>query len=564
MTTLIENYVNRVDFDSYDDFNENFDFVIPENFNFAYDIVDKYAAIDPNKIALVWCNDEGEERIFTFADMKEYSDRAANFFKSCGINKGDAVMLTLKNRYEFWFSMVALHKIGAMAIPATHMLKEKDITYRIENASIKMVVSVNDPVLIDNYIEAEKCLNESNNNNEYNGFKKAIVGDIDSNYSKLEANGWMDFEKEVENASAKWERPTGEEATKNDDKFLIYFSSGTTGLPKMVLHDFTYPIGHIITAKYWHNVVEDGLHHTSADTGWAKTGWGSIYGQWICGTGIFIYDYDRFNGLNLIQKVEKYKVTTFCAPPTIYRFLIKEDLSSYDFSNITHASTAGEPLNDEVFKQFYDITGLKIYEGFGQSESAILVGNFKYLEPKPGSMGKPSPRTNIELLDENYNIVDIGEKGEITVNIEEGVPPGLFKRYYRDLERTRESWYGSHYHTGDTAWMDEDGYYWFVGRNDDIIKSSGYRIGPFEVESALISHPSVLECAITGVPHDIRGQVVKATIVLAKGYEESDELKKELQDHVKNITAPYKYPRIVEFVDELPKTISGKIIRKDI
>ncbi|MGL4669670.1 MAG: AMP-binding protein [Methanobacteriaceae archaeon] len=561
MTTLIENYVNRVDFDSYEDFKENFDFVIPENFNFAYDIVDKYAEIDPNKIALIWCNDDGEEYTFTFADMKKYSDKAANFFKSCGIVKGDAVMLTLKNRYEFWFSIVALHKIGAIAIPATHMLKEKDITYRIENASVKMIVSVNDPVLIKNYIKSQEELGTD--------FKKAIILDSQSGTTNGNINdnlleNWYDFQKEVENAHDVWERPTGEESTKNDDKFLIFFSSGTTGLPKMVLHDFTYPIGHIITAKYWHDVVEDGLHHTSADTGWAKTGWGSIYGQWICGTGIFIYDYDRFNGLNLIQKVEKYKVTTFCAPPTIYRFLIKEDLSIYDFSNISHASTAGEPLNDEVFKQFYDITGLKIYEGFGQSESNVLIGNFKYLDPKPGSMGKPSPRTNIELLDEDYNIVDIGEKGEITVNIDYGVPPGLFKRYYRDLERTRESWYGSHYHTGDTAWMDEDGYYWFVGRNDDIIKSSGYRIGPFEVESALISHPSVLECAITGAPHDIRGQVVKATIILAKGYVASEELKKELQDHVKYITAPYKYPRIVEFVDELPKTISGKIIRKDI
>ncbi|MCL2115448.1 MAG: AMP-binding protein [Methanobrevibacter sp.] len=547
MSSLIKNYVNRVDFDSYDDFKKNFDFKVPENFNFAYDVVDRYAKENPEKIALVWCNDEGEEESFTFEEMKRYSDKAANLIKSYNIKKGDKVMLTLKNRYEFWFTIIALHKIGAIPIPATHMLKKKDIVYRIEKATITMIISVDDPQLLAEFDKSESELGVN--------LKKLVVSGSGNSFE-----GWDDFKSSLEKADDKFNRPTGEEATKNQDIMIIYFSSGTSGQPKMVAHDFVYPISHIITSKYWHNAIEDGLHHTSADTGWMKAVWGGLYGQWIVGTGVFIYDYDRFNALNLVEKLEKYKVNTFCAPPTIYRFLIKEDLSKYDFSNLKYCTTAGEPLNPEVYNKVQDIFGLKLKEAFGQTETVVSIANFIWMDPKPGSMGKPAPIFDVELLDDNYNNVDVGDEGEISLKID-SIPPGLFMGYYRDEEKTKEVWHDGYYSTGDTAWKDEDGYLWFVGRIDDIIKSSGYRIGPFEVESALISHPSVLECAITGTPDTIRGQIVKATIVLVKGYEPSDELKKELQNHVKKETAPYKYPRVIEFVDELPKTISGKIRR---
>ena len=547
MSSLIKNYVNRVDFDSYDDFKKNFDFKVPENFNFAYDVVDRYAKENPEKIALVWCNDEGEEESFTFEEMKRYSDKAANLIKSYNIKKGDKVMLTLKNRYEFWFTIIALHKIGAIPIPATHMLKKKDILYRIEKATITMIISVDDPQLLAEFDKSESELGVN--------LKKLVVSGSGNSFE-----GWDDFKSSLEKADDKFNRPTGEEATKNQDIMIIYFSSGTSGQPKMVAHDFVYPISHIITSKYWHNAIEDGLHHTSADTGWMKAVWGGLYGQWIVGTGVFIYDYDRFNALNLVEKLEKYKVNTFCAPPTIYRFLIKEDLSKYDFSNLKYCTTAGEPLNPEVYNKVQDIFGLKLKEAFGQTETVVSIANFIWMDPKPGSMGKPAPIFDVELLDDNYNNVDVGDEGEISLKID-SIPPGLFMGYYRDEEKTKEVWHDGYYSTGDTAWKDEDGYLWFVGRIDDIIKSSGYRIGPFEVESALISHPSVLECAITGTPDTIRGQIVKATIVLVKGYEPTDELKKELQNHVKKETAPYKYPRVIEFVDELPKTISGKIRR---
>ena len=547
MSSLIKDYVNRVDFDSYEDFKKNFDFKVPENFNFAYDIADRYAKEDPEKIALVWCNDEGEEETFTFKDIKKYSDKAANLIKSYGIKKGDKVLLTLKNRYEFWFVILALHKIGAIPIPATHMLKKKDIVYRLDKASIVMIISVDDPELLGEFDKSEAELGVN--------LKKLVVSGHGNSYDT-----WDDFKSLLEEADDEFIRPTGDEDTKNNDIMIIYFSSGTTGQPKMVAHDFTYPISHIITSKYWHNAVEDGLHHTTADTGWMKAVWGGLYGQWIVGTGGFIYDYDRFAALNLVEKLEKYKVNTFCAPPTIYRFLIKEDLSKYDFSNLTYCTTAGEPLNPEVYNKVQDIFGLKLKEAFGQTETVVSIGNFIWMEPKPGSMGKPAPRFDVELLGENDKIVDVGDEGEISLKID-SIPPGIFKGYYRAEEKTKEVWHDGYYRTGDTAWKDEDGYLWFVGRIDDIIKSSGYRIGPFEVESALISHPSVLECAITGAPDVIRGQVVKATIVLVNDYEPSDELKKELQNHVKKETAPYKYPRIIEFVDELPKTISGKIRR---
>ncbi|UGV41441.1 AMP-binding protein [Methanococcoides orientis] len=549
MSSFLEEYVSRTEFESYDDYKENFKIKIPENFNFAYDVVDRYAKEQPEKRALVWCDDDGEELIYNFRDLKYYSDKAANLFRKYGIEKGDVVMLTLKGRYEFWICILALHKIGAVTLPATHMLTTKDVTYRIELAKIKMVVSADDEGLMGYIDEAHK------------GYEDVLLHKAVLN---VEKEGWINFKKELEEASEDFTRPEGDEATNNDDISLLYFSSGTTGLPKMVQHDFAYPLGHIITAKYWQNVMDDGLHLTVADSGWAKCVWGKLYGQWICGTAVFVYDYERFNAKNMLEKASKYGVTTFCAPPTIYRFLIKEDLSQYDFSSLEYCVVAGEPLNPEVYERFLEFTGLKLMEGFGQTESVVTIATYPWMEPKPGSMGKPSPEYDIQLLNLDGKLCDSGEEGEIVINTSSGKPVGLFAGYRADEEKTKATWHDGYYHTGDMAWKDEDGYFWFIGRSDDIIKSSGYKIGPFEVESALIEHPSVLECAITGVPDPVRGQIVKATIVLAKGYEASDELKKELQDHVKKATAPYKYPRAVEFVDELPKTISGKIRRVEI
>lgn len=548
MTSLLYSFVPEIEYESNSEFIEKFEINIPENFNFAYDIVDKYAEISPDKKAMVWCNDYGKERIFSFKELKEYSDKTANFFKNCGIKKGDKVMLTLKARYEFWFCILALHKLGAIAVPATHMLKTRDIVYRIESADIKMVVCIAEDGVPDYFDQADEKLDIN--------LKKVLVGDD-------ERQGWLNFRSEIEKASAEFERPTGDQKTQNQETMLIYFSSGTTGLPKMVEHNYTYPFGHIITA-YWQNVMEDGLHYTVADTGWAKAMWGQIYGQWIKGSAVFVYDYERFDAGRMLENAIKYGVTTFCAPPTIYRFLIKEDLSKYDFSALKYAVTAGEPLNPEVYNKFLELTGLRLMEGFGQTECVICVANFPWIEPRPGSMGKPASKYDIKLMAKDGNLCDVGEEGEIVFKTSQEKPPGLFNGYYQDQEKTKEVWHDEYYHTGDTAWMDEDGYLWFVGRNDDIIKSSGYRIGPFEVESAVLSHPAVLESAITGVPHPIRGQVIKATIVLTRNYEPSEELKVEIQDHVKEVTAPYKYPRIIEFVDELPKTISGKIRRVEI
>ncbi|WP_135611931.1 AMP-binding protein [Methanococcoides sp. AM1] len=549
MSSFLEEYVSRTEFESYDDYKENFKIKIPENFNFAYDIVDRYAEEQPEKRALVWCDDDGEELIYNFRELKYYSDKAANLFRKYGIGKGDVVMLTLKGRYEFWICILALHKIGAVTLPATHMLTTKDVTYRIELAKIKMVVSADDEGLMGYIDEGHK------------GYEDVLLHKAVLN---VEKEGWINFKKELEEASEDFTRPEGDEATNNDDISLLYFSSGTTGLPKMVQHDFAYPLGHIITAKYWQNVMDDGLHLTVADSGWAKCVWGKLYGQWICGTAVFVYDYERFNAKNMLEKASKYGVTTFCAPPTIYRFLIKEDLSQYDFSSLEYCVVAGEPLNPEVYERFLEFTGLKLMEGFGQTESVVTIATYPWMEPKPGSMGKPSPEYDIQLLNLDGKLCDSGEEGEIVINTSKGKPVGLFAGYRADEEKTKATWHDGYYHTGDMAWKDEDGYFWFIGRSDDIIKSSGYKIGPFEVESALIEHPSVLECAITAVPDPVRGQIVKATIVLVKGYEASDELKKELQNHVKKATAPYKYPRAVEFVDELPKTISGKIRRVEI
>lgn len=548
MPSLLDKFVSQVDFKSYNDFKDNFNIKIPENFNFAYDVVDEYARIEPDKVAMVWCNDN-TDRKFTFKELKEYSDRAANFFQKQGIKKGDRVMLTLKSRYEFWFCILALHKLGAITIPATHMLKTKDIVYRVEKAGIKMVVCIAEDGVPEFFDEAHKELDDTE-------LLKVIVGEEDR-------EGWMNFRKEIANASKEFQRPTGEAGTKNDEVMLVYFSSGTTGMPKMIMHDHTYPFGHIITA-HWQNVMDGGLHYTVADTGWAKAMWGQIYGQWFLGTAVFVYDYERFDASNMLEKLTYHGVTTFCAPPTIYRFLIQEDLSGYDFSKLKYAVTAGEPLNPEVYNRFYELTGLKLMEGYGQTECVVCIANFPWMEPRPGSMGKPGPKYDILLMNKEGNICDVGEEGEIVIKTAEGKPPGLFQGYYMEEKRTEKAWHDGYYHTGDTAWMDEDGYHWFVGRNDDMIKSSGYRIGPFEVESAVISHTSVLECAITGVPHPVRGQVVKATIVLTNDYEASDELAKEIQNHVKQVTAPYKYPRVIEFVEELPKTISGKIRRVEI
>lgn len=548
MSSLLDKFVSQVDFKSYQEFRDNFNIKIPENFNFAYDVVDEYARTNPDKVALVWCNDDKDIK-FTFKDLKEYTDRTANFFREQGIGKGDRVMLTLKSRYEFWFCILALHKLGAITIPATHMLKTKDIVYRVEKAGIKMVVCIAEEGVPEYFDEAH---------NELGNIKllKVMVGDDDR-------DGWLNFRKQIKNASPHLERPTGDAGIKNDEIMLIYFSSGTTGMPKMIMHDHTYPFGHILTA-YWQNVIDDGLHYTVADTGWAKAMWGQIYGQWFLGTAVFVYDYDRFDAGKMLEKASYHGVTTFCAPPTIYRFLIQEDLSEYDFSTLKYAVTAGEPLNPEVYNKFHEFTGLKLMEGFGQTECVVCIANFPWMEPRPGSMGKPSPGYDIQLMNNEGKLCDVGEEGEIVIKTADGKPAGLFRGYYQEEGRTEAAWYDGYYHTGDTAWMDEDGYFWFVGRNDDMIKSSGYRIGPFEVESAVISHPSVLECAITGVPHPVRGQVVKATVVLTTNYEASPELAKEIQNHVKQVTAPYKYPRVVEFVDELPKTISGKIRRIEI
>lgn len=545
---MLERYISRVDFNSYEDFIENFKINVPDNFNFAYDVVDEIAAATPDKVAIVWCDEKGAEATFTFGQLKYYSDKAANFFTKAGIGKGDPVMLILKRRYEFWFAILALHKIGAICIPATHLLTAKDIIYRNNAADIKMIVSVAEDEVIKHI---EDSMPESPS-------LKTVALVCGSK------NGWLDFNKEVEEASSEFIRPTGDKATKNDDIMLLYFTSGTTGMPKMVRHNFTYPLGHILTAKYWQNVKEDGLHLTVADTGWAKAVWGKIYGQWLAGSAVFVYDYDKFVPKDLLNVISKHGVTTFCAPPTIYRFFIKEDLTKYDLSKLKYCAVAGEPLNPEVYNQFLKATGIKLMEGYGQTELTVVLGTYPWMKPKPGSMGKPSPGYDVDIVDEEGKSCEVGEEGQIIIRTGKDIPVGMFGGYYRDDSLTKKVWHDDVYYTGDMAWKDEDGYFWFVGRADDVIKSSGYRIGPFEVESALLEHPAVLECAITAVPDPDRGQIVKATVVLTKNYTASDALVKELQDHVKKVTAPYKYPRIIEFVEELPKTISGKIRRVEI
>ncbi len=546
---LLERFLPRMAFDSYEDFKENYKVNVPEHFNFGFDIVDAWAKEEPDKMALVWCDDHDEEKRFTFSDISRLSNQAANFFAGLGIKKGMVVLLILRRRWEYWVCATALHKLGAVLIPGSLQLTKKDIAYRANAAKISAIVCVDDPFVIEQVEEAEPEAETLRH--------KILVG--------TQREGWLSFAEGIQNQSTEFPRPTGENENRWDDPMLIYFTSGTTGMPKMVLHNFSYPLGHIVTAKYWQQVQENKLHMSVSDSGWAKFGWGKIYGQWICGAVIFAYDMEKFVPLHLLEKITKYQVTTFCAPPTMFRFMLQEDVTKFDLSCIQHCCIAGEPLNPEVFKKWYELTGLKLCEGFGQSESSVMLANFQWFEPKPGSMGKPSPLYNIQLMDNDGNICEDGEEGSIVVmGVDKQPPVGLFTGYYRDKELTEKYLGTGNYNIGDVAWRDSNGYYWFVGRNDDVIKCSGYRIGPFEVESALLEHPSVVECAITAAPDPVRGQVVKATVVLAKGYEPSDALIKELQNHVKHVTAPYKYPRVVEFVDELPKTLGGKIKRAEI
>lgn len=540
---LLSKFLNRTDFSDYDDFRRNAKLCVPSDFNFGFDVVDEYARLCPEKRALVWCNQKGEEKVITFGEMKELSLKMCNVISSYGVKKGDFVMSMLNRRWEYWVLVVACCKMGVVLIPATHMLTPKDVAYRVNEAGVKLLFATEEEDVAEHIsLALPDCKN-----------LKGVLSVNGTHFDNLD--------EKLENAPAEFSfdaRPNPR------DLMLVYFTSGTTGMPKMVMHDFLYPLGHVFTAKYWQDVVDDGLHFTMAETGWAKCSWGKIYGQWISGTAVFAYDYHgRFTPTDVLPLVKKYGITTFCAPPTIYRFLVKEDLSSFDLSSIKHCSTAGESLNPEVFKQFEKATGLKIYEGFGQTEGTVMLGTFKYLSPVTGSLGKPSPLYDVRLIDDDENEVKPGEEGEIAILKSEN-QCGLVAGYFKDEARTAALKSDVYFHTGDLAYQDKDGWFWYVGRKDDIIKSSGYRIGPFEVESALMEHPAVLECAITAVPDDLRGQIVKATIVLTKNYQPSDALVKELQNHVKKVTAPYKYPRIVEFVKELPKTTSGKIRRVEI
>ena len=546
---MLERFLKRTEFTSLEDFRENFEIIAPDNFNFAYDVVDAWAAEAPDKLAMLWTNDEGAEQRYTFADIKEQSDKVASFFLQLGIKRGDCVMMMLKRRVEFWFTIVALHKIGAVAIPATHLLTPKDLIYRNNSAGIRMIVAANDELIIQHVNDS---LSQS-----------PTVEFLVSTGSYSEGN-WHSMDKGIAEAPA-FVKPGF--VNNNSDISLLYFTSGSSGQPKMVAHNYLYPLGHIVTAKYWHNVHQNSLHLTVADTGWGKAVWGKLYGQWIVGAAVFVYDHEKFTPADILAVMAKYRVTSFCAPPTIYRFLIREDLSRYDLSALEYCTTAGEPLNPSVFDSWKQSTGLTIYEGFGQTETTLTIATFPWMTPKPGSLGIPNPAYDMDLLTPDGRSAEDGENGEIILHTDRRLPIGLFESYYKNPELTKTVHYDGIYHTGDVAWRDSDGFYWFVGRTDDVIKSSGYRIGPFEVESALMTHPAVVECAVTGVPDDVRGQIVKATIVLAKeyvDYPDKEALIKEIQNHVKKVSAPYKYPRVVDFVTELPKTISGKIRRVEI
>ena len=558
--SLLKRFLKQTTFTSVEDYNKNLEFIIPENFNFAYDVMDVWAEEKPDGLAILWTNDQGKERRTTFAELKEQTDQAASYLQSLGIGKNDPVMLILKRHYEWWVIMLALCKIGAIVIPATHMLTKHDYVYRNTRASVKAIVCADDEYIME---QISLSIDESPTLKQV-----IVVGDNEaaqaqSSLFSLHATLCHSWAKEWQQAP-KFQRPAF--VNNNDDTMLMYFTSGTSGEPKMVAHDYLYAMGHLSTGVFWHNLHEGSLHLTVADTGWGKAVWGKFYGQWFAGATVFVFDHEKFNADTLLRQMEKYKVTSFCAPPTIYRFMIREDLSKYDLSSLEYCCTAGEALNPAVFDKLKAQIGLNIMEGFGQTETTMTLGTFPWMTPKPGSMGMPNAQYDIDLLRADGTSCEDGEKGEIVIRVGDRKPIGLFKEYYRDPEKTREAWHDGIYHTGDMAWRDEDGYYWFEGRIDDVIKSSGYRIGPFEVESALMTHPAVVECAITGVPDDIRGMVVKATVVLGKEWKDKagDDLVKELQQHVKKETAPYKYPRIVEFVDELPKTISGKIRRVEI
>ncbi|MBQ3885171.1 MAG: AMP-binding protein [Ruminococcus sp.] len=517
-----------------------------DTFNFGFDIVDGLAAKCPDKTAMIYVAEDLTERKFTFAEIKKYSNMTANYFLSKGIKKGDKVMLVLKRHYQFWFSIIALHKIGAIVIPATNQLVQHDFTYRFKAADVKAIVCTGDG---DVAHQVDLAVEESGM-------------DITRMIVHGEREGWADFDKEMAGFSDVFERPTDpEKLSCGHDPNLMFFTSGTTGYPKIATHCHLYALGHFITARYWHNVDPNGIHFTISDTGWGKALWGKLYGQWLSETCIFVYDFDRFDANKILPMFKKYNITTFCAPPTMYRFFIKEDLSKFDLSSIKYATVAGEALNPEVYNQFLKATGVKLMEGFGQTETTLSIGNFVGMTCRPGSMGKPSVLYDVDIVDPDGNPVKPGETGEIIIRTDKKVPCGLFLGYYNDEEKTKEVWHDGCYHTGDTAWKDEDGYFWYVGRVDDVIKSSGYRIGPFEIESVIMELPYVLECGVSAAPDPVRGQVVKASIVLTKGTVGTEELKKEIQNYVKKHTAPYKYPRIVEFRDELPKTISGKIRR---
>ncbi len=545
---MVERFLTQTSFTSEEDFKANLHFKVPENFNFAYDVMDVWAEERPDKLALLWTNEQGAELRFTFQDLKEQTDQTAAYFQSLGIGHGDKVMLILKRHYQWWLAMLGLHKLGAVAIPATHMLTTHDIIYRNQRASVKAIVCADDTYIIEQIRAA---------------LPKSPTVETVISIGETVHPDFHNWEKEWKQAPP-FVRP--KYVNSNEDTMLMYFTSGTSGEPKMVAHDFLYALGHITTGVYWHNLQEDSIHLTVADTGWGKAVWGKLYGQWFAGAVVFVYDHEKFNAPSLMRQMEKYHITSFCAPPTVYRFMIREDFSKYDLSALRYCTTAGEALNPAVYQKFFQLTGIQLMEGFGQTETTMTLGTFPWQTPKPGSMGKPNPQYDVQLLRSDDTQCEDGEKGEICIYIGNNKPIGLFKGYYRDQNLTLKIWHHGYYHTGDMAWRDQDGYYWFVGRSDDVIKSSGYRIGPFEVESALMTHPAVVECAITGVPDDIRGMVVKATVVLADEWKSKadDTLIKELQNHVKHETAPYKYPRVIEFVDELPKTISGKIRRVEI
>ena len=542
---MLEKFLNKTEFKTQEDFKENFRVNVPDNFNFGFDVIDAWAKAVPEKEALLWVNDKGEVKHITYGAFKNITDQCAAFFQGIGICEGDRVMLILKRRVEWWYAMVALHKIGAVAIPATHMLTDKDIIYRCHMAGISCIVSCGDPVVLGNVQKARR-------------FSPTLRHCI--SIGPLVPNGFYDFWRGLQEASP-LEKIKRNKVT---DNFLLYFTSGTTGEPKMVMHDYSYPLAHIITAKYWHNLDDNSLHLTLADTGWGKAAWGKFYGQMIAGATVFIYDFEgHFVPSNLLKVMQDYKITSFCAPPTIYRYLIREDLGAYNLSSLKWCTTAGEALNPSVFDEWKEKTGITIHEAYGQTETTMVIGTYPWVTPRPGAMGVSNPQYEIDVVDEEGNHVAALEHGELIIKVDKKKPLGLFKKYYRNEEMTEQRIVNGKYHTGDVVYYDNDGYLWFVSRIDDVIKTSGYRVGPFEVESALMTHPAVLECAITAAPDEIRGQLVKATIVLREEYKDkaSDDLVKELQAHVKRETAPYKYPRIIEFVDELPKTISGKVRR---